>query len=96
MWHNNGNRYANASIMLLERYKVSSSWFLFRLPAVHWSDVYKSERPDLSFPFAVSEHRVDERLQYMPRQCHCPFWSWLRACRGSVSSWELGQKMQVG
>lgn len=73
-----------------------SSQFLFLPPAVHWTDAYESEWPDLSFPFAVSERRVDVKLQYVPRRCHCPFWSWLRACRGSVSSWELGQKMQDG
>lgn len=45
-----------------------SSQFLFLLLAKCCTDLYQSEQPDLSFSFAVGECRVDERLQYMPRQ----------------------------
>lgn len=71
-WESSGSRYANALIIILQRYWVLSSWFLFLLPAGRVTDEFKSEQPDLSFPFAVSEHRVSERLQYVPRSVTVP------------------------
>lgn len=94
MWENNGSSYVEL-VMLLERYRVLSSQFLFLFPAEHQTDLYSSEWPYLSFSFTVSEQRGDERLQYMPRQCHYPFWSWLCAYKSSAASCELGQKMQA-